>query len=447
MRTVVKIYLIELKQTLRLAFPIIFSQLGQILLGLIDSVMVGRVGAVPLAASAFSTSLFSIFLVFGLGVSSGISTLIAHANGAGKNEDCGAILKHGVFLNLLVAVFLAVCIELLRFRLDWFGQAHDVAKDAGPFLCLLGWSIIPLLVFQAFRQFTEGLSSPKSAMMMIGLCILLNTALNWVLIYGNLGFPAMGLMGAGVATLVSRVAIAVLFAVYVLNSVRFEEQMPKNWRWKIDFSKMRDLLKLGLPAGFQYLFEVGAFASAAMMMGWFGAKELAAHQIAIGLAALTFMVAMGISFAVNIRVGDARGRGDLHAIKRIGFGGMAAGALVMGVCGLFFLLGRDIWPLLYISDASVIELSSYLLVIAAIFQIFDGAQGVAVGALRGLADVRIPTLITFVAYWVISLPLAYLLAFTWGWGPGGIWWALCIGLAFAAIFLSARFYKLTLNRI
>jgi MATE family multidrug resistance protein len=442
-RIIFKIYLIELKQTWRLAFPIMINQVGQLLFGVLDSVMIGRVGTVPLAASAFSNSLFWIFMIFGIGVSSALSPLTAQASGAQRPRECGEILKHGLIINIILGAALAFLLHLFTYRLDIFHQTAEIAEESRPFLISIAWSGVFVLIFQSFRQFAEGLNQTKPALLMLGMGLIINAFLNWVLIYGHLGFKAYGLAGAGIATLISRGIFTSMMAIYVIRSSFFQEYLPLRWIKNFEWNWFSKILHLGLPSGFQFFFEVGAFTFAAVMMGWLGAVELAAHQIALNLASLTFMFAIGLSTAAGIREGFAFGRGNLLEARRIGLSSIFMGAVVMSIFGIIFLLGRHQLPRLYLEDPMVVEMASQLLIVAAGFQIFDGVQGVCVGALRGVSDVKIPTAVSFLAYWLIALPVGYLLGFHFNAGALGVWIGLAAGIAISAFLLTIRFHLIS----
>ncbi len=433
----------ELKLTLILAFPIIFSQLGQMFMGVIDTIMIGRVGATPLAGSAISTSIFGLFLIFGFGLSSSVSAFVAHAFGAGEKSECGEILKHGLVINLFAGLVMAGIMELGSNYFHLLGQPPEVTAQAQTFFPILGWSIVPLMVFQAFRQFMEGLSETIIPMIIMVCGILVNVFLNYLWIYGNWGWQAYGLEGAGYATLCARIFMLCLGIAYVLTHSRFKPYLPLHRFGKLNAARFKKIFKQGLFSGFQFLFEVGAFTGAAVMMGWFGAKTLAGHQIAINLAALTYMVTLGISFATSIRIAQAMGKKQFHTARKIGFTSIHAATAIMGIFAILFVVGKYTLASIYIQDEEVIEIAVRLILIGAVFQVFDGIQGVAVGALRGLLDVRIPTVITFFAYWVFSLPAAYYLGFKTEFGAPGIWIALTLGLAIAAVGLTLRFAFVT----
>lgn len=432
-------------RTYYLAYPVMLSQLGQVMVGVADSVMVGRLGAVPLAAASLANSIFFVIMMFGTGVSMAITPLVAAADGEGKPRMITRIFNHGFAINGFTGIFLFLVIVMAAPLLYHMEQPEEVVELGIPFLGIISMSLIPLMFFQTFRQFAEGLSQTKQAMMITVFCNLINVGLNWLLIYGNLGFPAMGLNGAGWATLISRVLMLLIMWYFVWNSKRFKAYHIKfNFR-KLYFPMFSKMLKLGLPTGFQFVFEVGAFSTAAIMMGWIGVNALASHQIAINLASISYMMASGLSAAATVRVGNQLGRKDIKTLREAGFTIFGMVVIFMSVFAIFFISMRNYLPLLYIDDVQVVEVTASLLIIAGLFQLSDGIQVVGLGALRGMADVKVPTIFTLIAYWVIALPLGYLLAFHWGLAERGVWFGLLIGLTITGTLLLTRFNKLSLR--
>ncbi|QDH81550.1 MATE family efflux transporter [Echinicola soli] len=432
-------------KTFNLAYPVMLSQLGQVLVGVADSMMVGRLGAEPLAAASLANSIFFVVMMFGTGVSMAMTPLVAAADGEGKPRKITRVFNHGFAINGFTGVILFLVIVLASPLLAHMNQPEGVVEQAIPFLGVITLSLIPLMFFQTFRQFAEGLSHTKEAMLITILCNVVNVFLNWVLIYGHLGFAPMGLNGAGWATLISRVLMALVMAYFIWKSALF-----KKYKLKLDFRKLyfpmfSKLLKIGVPTGFQFVFEVGAFSSAAIMMGWIGVNALAAHQIAINLASISYMMASGLSAAAMVRVGNQLGRNDIKTLREAGFTCFGMIAAFMLLFAGIFIVFKDYLPLLYIGDSEVVEMTAGLLVIAGLFQLSDGIQVVGLGALRGMADVKMPTVITLVAYWVIALPLGYMLAFHWGAEEKGIWYGLLIGLTITGGLLLLRFQRLSLR--
>lgn len=432
----------ELRPTLTLAFPIIVGQVSQMLIGVTDNAFIGRVGTVELAAAAFTHGAFHIFYIIGIGLLMGAGVFAARDHGAGNEAGCAAWLRHGRALALAVGVATFGLIVVLSTQLHRYGQPAEVVAVTRPFLLLIGASFIPALFFQVQRQFAESLGRAWVPMGIMIADIGLNALLNWLFVFGHWGFPAMGLVGSGMATLLARTAAVAALGLWLNVSPTFAVVRSAPWTgW--ERARFVELLKIGVPTGGMLLFEGGAFAMTALMMGWLGTVPLAAHQVALGCAALTFMVPLGLSIATSLRISKARGEGRHDALRPIGFGAFAVGLSCMLLFALVFALaGRTVtgW---FTPAAEVAALAAQLLLVAAIFQLFDGAQVISAGALRGLTDVRVPTVLTFIAYWVISLPLGYWLAFKTAAGPSGLWLGLAIGLGCAAVLLGRRFHQLT----
>lgn len=437
-------YLTEIRRTLALAFPIVIGQLSQMLMGIADSVMIGRVGSVPLAASAFAHSLFTMAFIFGIGVLMSVSVLVARAHGARQPAVCADYLRHGMVLALVFGTGGAGLMFGFVPWLDGFGQPVEVVAAVEPYFQIIAVSLVPTLIFQVLRQFSEAVGHPWGPMGILLASVGLNVFLNWVLIYGNLGAPALGLEGAGWATLIARVvSVAGLWAwLRHRQAVRREwpgEPGNPGWWAPIDRPRVREMLAIGVPAAGQLMFEAGAFVAAALMMGWIGTVPLAAHQIALSCAACTFMIPLGLSIATSVRIGRTVGEGRHEALRPIGFGALATGVACAVLFTLVFVLAGPWIVRGFTHEIDVADLAARLLIVAAIFQIFDGGQVIGAGALRGLADVKVPTGITFLAYWVLALPTGYFLGVR-GMGPMGVWYGLALGLAVAAVLLAIRFY-------
>lgn len=425
--------------TIQLAYPVIIGQLGIIMMGVVDSLMVGKLGAAPLAAAALGNSLTFILLIIGIGVSMAVTPLVAIAVGAHKFEDCGIYFRQSLLVNTLFSILLALLIFFAADLIQYFDQPLDVQFQALSYMRILGFSSLPLMLFQTYKQFIEGLSIMRPAMIIALLANIINAFTNWLLIFGNWGFPELGLDGAGWATFASRGFMALAIMGFVMNT-KFFKQYDVSFHFKsINWSIIKKILSLGLPSGFQYFFEVGAFSFAVVMVGWLGTKQQAAHQIAINLASISFMAVLGISAAGSIRVGNAVGKKDIIETRRAGFTASILGASIMFVSAIIFILFRNFLPTLYVNDEVVISYASSLLVIAALFQISDGTQAVGIGILRGLTDVKIPTAVTFIAYWIVGLPVGYLLGFNFEMGVQGVWIGLLLGLTTSAILLTLRF--------
>jgi MATE family multidrug resistance protein len=328
------------------------------------------------------------------------------------------------------------------FAADYFYLLHQpaqVVKLAAPYTKLLALSMVPVLIFQTNKQFIEGLSIVRPGMIITLAANIINGLVGWILIYGKFGMPALGLNGAGFATLSSRIFMAAAITLYIFGSSRFKELNLSLKIKHVNYFIIKKILSLGVPSAVQYFFEVGAFSCAAIMVGWLGVAQLASHQIALNLASISFMCTLGISIAGSIRVANGVGKCDITETRRAGFIAIIMGEIFMALFGLLFIIFRYKLPSFYINDPKVISIASSLLVIAALFQVFDGTQAVGVGILRGLMDVKIPTLITFVAYWIIGLPVGYFLGFNYKLGVQGIWIGLMFGLIASAVLLTLRF--------
>ncbi len=431
----------HIKETLKLAYPVIIGQLGHMMLGVVDSIMVGNLGAVPLAAASLVNGLILLVIVLGIGMSVALTPLVAIAKGSEDHDQCGIILRQGLLVNLVFSVLLVFIVYFFADIIYYLDQPHEVAVLAESYLKILSFSIIPFMMFQTYKQFIEGLSFTKPAMIILIIANIVNAFSNWVLIYGNLGMPKLELDGAGISTLLTRVFIAIVLFIYVRYAKQFKQYDPSLRFRSINWSIIKKIIDLGIPGGFQMFFEVGGFAFAAVMIGWIGANELAANQIALNLASITFMVGLGISIAATIRVGNYLGKKDLAGIKNAGYSALFIIAVIMGSFGIMFIFLRNFLPTLYIDDPAVLEIASSLIVIAALFQVVDGLQVVGIGILRGLTDLKAPMVIAFIAYWVIGLPVAYLLGFTFGFGVEGVWISFVVGLSIAAVFFIRRFQR------
>ncbi len=427
----------------KLSGPIIVGQLGQNLITLADTLMVASLGAIALGASAFAGSIFILFLIFGLGVLAPITALIAKMQGQTNYPFGGVLLRHSVVVAIGVSAAVIGLLYMLMPFMHHLGQTTEVLEMGKRFFKIITWSVLPSLIYQAYKQFTDGIGRTKVAMYVMIIGVFFNVAGNYVLIHGYYGFPKLGLEGAAYATLIARILMAILMIAYVHLHPHFKHYFTERWIHPLDRQLLKSIIRLGIPNGLTYFFEVGAFSSAALMMGWFGAGPLAAHQITISLASMTFLVTVGIGMAASIRVGFELGRGDYSLARFSGFTAIQIAAVYMIVCGLGFFILRHWLPTFYVQDPAVIEMASLFFIVVAFFQIFDGIQAVAIGALRGLSDTQWPSLIAFFSYWVMGLPGGYILAFHWGVGPVGIWIGLLVGLIVASILLTWRFHILS----
>lgn len=423
--------------------PVMLSQLSHIIVSLADNIMVGRTGALPLAAASLGISVFSLLIVFALGISYGLTPLIARADGEQDHEAITKLLKNSFLLNLLLGLFMLMLVPLAPIVLKHLGQPAEVSEMATPFLMVFIASILPLMVFLTFKQFAEGLSNTKAAMVISLSACVVNIALNYGFVFGNLGFPQLGLLGAAWSTFTARVIMALAMWIYVWQHKPLRRYLFEFNTSSLNFTEFIKILKIGLPVCLQFLFEFGTFSAAAIMIGQIGAKELAAHQIALTMAAMTYMAASGISAAASVRVGNYLGKRDVRNLILAGQSGLYMVTAFMGCTAIGFILLNHWLPMLYVSDTEVIAIASSLLVVAAVFQLSDGLQVVGQGILRGMADVKIPTAINLVSYWFVGLPLGYYLGITLNMGVLGIWYGLLTGLTAAAVLLVIRFLNLS----
>ncbi|HYE30773.1 MAG TPA: MATE family efflux transporter [Methylomirabilota bacterium] len=435
-----KLWLAEIEATSRLGAPIMAGMVSQMLMGLTDTIMVGRLGVTPLAASSFVLTVVHPPTTFAFGLLSAVAVLTSQAFGAKRNSDAGEALRNGLLLATLTGVVFALGAHLALPYLGVFRQDPAVVEAARLYFVLFAWSMVPALIAHAAKQFCEALNEAWIPNGILFGGVLLNVVFNWALIYGNLGLPALGLEGAGWATLLARVCMAAAMLIYLWRSAILAAFRPPAWLGPVQWGNFIEMLRVGWPVGVHHLLEVSAFAFAGIMMGWISAEALASHQIAITCAATTFMFVLGLGMGVCIRVGQAWGAGKPWRIQRTGTIGLAMAALIMSIFGLIFLVAREPLARAFVSDPKVIGITTSLFIVAAVFQLVDGVQVVAISALRGISDVRAPALFAVLAYWLIALPLGYYLAFHTPQGPVGMWIGLAVGLGVAAVCLSWRFY-------
>lgn len=431
----------ELRKTLVLAVPITMGHLSQMILGFIDTLMIGRVGVVPLAAAAVGNAIGHALLIMGIGLLSSVSVFVAHAFGAGKSREAGEMLRHGVLLATVSGLLLAGLMVFSAPVLRLMGQPAEVVATAEPYLFYLGLSLPFALIGIAFKNYSEALDKPWPGLWSGILAAILNIFLNWIFIFGNLGAPAMGLEGAGLATFLSRVVQMLVLILWLRTLPAFRETWPEKWMVRFAWPTVQAMSLLGLPVALQLLMEVGAFAASTMLMGNIGVSELAAHQIVLTYAGTTFMIPLGISLAVAIRVGHVIGAGQRERARTIGFGAIGAGFVLSFLFATIFIAFNEPLIGIFTPDVLTLTIGAQLLIVAGIFQMFDGTQVLAVGALRGCKDVRVPTVIIFTAYWVLGIPLGAFLAFAMDFGAVGIWVGLAIGLGAASIGLNLRFAR------
>ena len=409
------------------------------MVGVVDTAMVGQIGTIEQAAVALSNSLYTLVLVFGLGVSYGVTPLVAAADSSKNHSESAALLKHGIIINTVLGILLFVLLFAISPVLNLFNQKQEVVDLAIPFLNVMMLGMIPLCIFSGFKQFTEGLSFTQIAMWITVGSNLLNILLNYLMIFGHWGFPEMGLMGSCWASFISRVAMALAMFAYVYYNKHFKIYWKGFTFRNVSKELTKKILGIGVPSGLQWVFEVGAFAFAVIMIGWISPDAQAAHQIALSIAASTYMMASGLSAAASVRVGNQLGLKSREGVRTAGFSAFVMVLGFMSLMAILFILFQHFLPTLFSKESNVISIATSLIVIAAFFQLSDGVQVVGLGALRGMKDVKIPTIITLIAYWAVGLPMSYVFGFKMNLGVEGIWYGLSLGLTIAAVFLLWRF--------
>lgn len=432
-------FITESKASIKLAYPVIIGQLGNILVGIIDSVMIGDLGTSSLAAVSVCNAAFYIILMFGVGVSNAITALIAEAEGANKLYKSMRFYKHGMYLCIVVSLGIWLILWGVIRLFPYFGQPAEVTELAIPFLTIIGFSYLPLMIYQAVKQTAEGLSYTKLGMYTSFVIVGLNIIFNYVLINGKWGFPRLEVNGAAYGTLLARVLTVGMAFFFALRHPKMSK-VVRSVQWR--HFNLRYLLKIwrvGMPIGFQMLFEVGAFGGAAFIAGLISTQALAAHQIAINVAVVTYMVGFGLGMAATVRVGNALGRKNYEEVRTRGRYSFMLASVVMGAFAILYFFIKGIVPTWFINDIEVIRLAEGLLIITALFQLSDGLQVVGLGALRGVQDVKITTYIMFVAYWLLAIPLSYVLGVMTPLGINGVWIGLAAGLSFGAAAMYFRF--------
>ena len=419
------------------------GSLGHLLVGLIDDIMVGRLGAIELAATSLGNSIFFIALSIGLGFSFAITPLIAESDGEGDKEKGRSIFQHGLILTAIIGISMFVVLLLLKPVLYYLDQPEEVVLLAIPYYEIIAISIIPLMIFQGLKQFADGLSETKYSMWATILTNVVNVLLNFALIYGFWIFPRLELVGAALGTLISRIVMVFFLYIVLMKKDKFAIYMRRLKLSEFKKKIFRNIIKLGFPTALQMLFEVGLFAASVLLAGTLGAFPQAANQIALKLASTTFMIAVGIGAAATIRVGNQKGLKNYMELRRIAFSNFLLILIIMFAFTIGFMVFKDVLPLLFTDNLEVIKMASSLLIIAGLFQLSDGLQAVILGGLRGLQDVNVPSFLTFIAYWIIGFPVCYYLGSIAGLGTFGIWIGLLAALTCSAIMLFFRFNYLT----
>jgi MATE family multidrug resistance protein len=431
----------ELRPMLVLAAPVVLAELGWVTMGIVDTLMVGRLGASAIGAVGLGSVLFFAVAVFAMGLLLGLDALVAHAFGAGRVDQCHRWLVDGVWLSGLAALPTVGVVLGIRASLSFWGLPPEVLRLAQPYLGILTWSLPPLLLYVAFRRYLQAMNIVRPVMLALLAANVVNAFANWILIYGHFGAPVMGVGGAAYATVAARVFMAAALVAVILRHEAHVVPRLRGTPLGLDPVRLRRLFNLGIPAAGQAVFEVGVFAAATALAGRVSANALAAHQIVLNMAAFTFMVPLGIASAAAVRVGQAMGRRDPRGAVTAGWTAIGIGVGFMAMAASIFLLAPYALMHAFTDDQSVIDIGVTLLFVAAVFQLFDGLQGVTTGALRGLADTRTAMMWNLAGHWLFGLPVGYLLCFHWGFGVVGLWWGLSAGLMICGIALLVVWMK------
>jgi MATE family multidrug resistance protein len=449
----------EFRPMFALAVPVVVAELGWITMGMVDTLMVGRLSPEAIGAVGVGSSIFLAIGIFAMGLLLGLDTLVAQAFGAGRPGECHVWLVHGVAAALALAGPVMGALWVLSGAVERWGLHPAVLELAQPYLSIVTWSVLPLLLYAAFRRYLQGMGIVRPVMIALVLANVMNVCANWVLIFGHLGAPALGVRGAAWATVASRVVMAaVLLGVIVYREQWNRADLPDGAAvtaggsaplhravggdtglfrtpLRIEWSRMRRLVGLGFPAAMQVTLEVGVFAAATALAGRLAPAALAAHQIALHFAGFTFMIPLGVASAGAVRVGHAMGRRDARGVRRSGWTALLFGAGFMLCAAVVFITFPRLLIGAFSRDEAVLAIGASLLLVAAVFQLFDGLQGVATGVLRGFGDTRSPMLWNLAGHWFIGLPLGYVLAFVVGYGVIGLWWGLSTGLIICGVAL------------
>lgn len=424
---------------IKLALPVVLSQAGQMTVNLADTLMVGRLGATELAAVSFANSIFIVGFVLTIGLSIAVTPLVGKAHGSGNSEKCGYWLKQGIVGVMLFAIVQAGFMFLAALFMPKMGQEPEVVKMAIPFYLILVASTLPVSLFMVFKQFAEGIANTRIAMIITLSANVINILLNYIFIFGKFGMVPIGVQGAGWATLIARIIMPTAFLIAFFKLPYFKYYKQVYLSAKIQWNHVWQIIKIGFPIGGQMVIEVFAFSTGAIMMGWISKEAMAAHQIVIAIASLTYMMSNGLGAAATIKVSNYRGAGDWMNLKLSAYAIIHKVIIFMSFAGALFILLRQILPNLFTEDATVLQITTLLMIVAGVFQLFDGLQVVWLGILRGIEDVKMPSLITFITWIVLAIPICYICAFTLNMGAVGIWIGYLFGLFIASAALQFRF--------
>jgi MATE family multidrug resistance protein len=435
------------RDTFDLAWPLILTQVGHIITGMVDTIFLGQIGVAEQAAGIFANNIYVLLLVFGIGLSYATTPLVTTANENNDLEQKASLFKNSLFLNFGTSIILFLILFFSAPLLRYLQQPDEVVVLAIPFYEVLIFSLLPLSFFFVCKQYCEGLSNTRPALIISILGNLLNILLNYLLIHGYAGLPKLGYLGSAWATFIARCFMGFGFLYLMYKTPAINAIFTVFKKVKVNMKHLRELAKIGFNSAMQFTFEVAAFVVAGLMAGSFGKEQIDAHGVSLHLAAFTYMFGSGIASAATIRVGIFKAQGNWVEVKNAGMSAIRLVLVIMGACGVIFLVLNNYLPLIFSSEKAVVELASQLLLIAALFQLFDGLQVTVIGILRGLEDVKISTYVTFVGYWIITLGLCYVLAFMFKMEVIGVWIGLLAGLLFVGIALFLRFRYLYKKRL
>ena len=446
------VYTKEFKANLKLAYPVIIGMLGHTLIGIVDNIMVGKLGSTELAAVSLGNSMIFVAMSLGIGFSTAITPIVAEADAEQNNSKIRSAFHHGLFLCTILGISLFGLVVLAKPIMELLHQPKEVITLAKPFVDWVAFSLVPLIIYQGYKQFADGLSMTKVSMYAIVMANILHVIINYCLIYGVWIFPKMGIIGAALGTVISRIAMVVFMHMILSRKERLKPYFQNFSFDEIKKEMLRKIVNLGLPSAMQMLFEVVLFTAGIWLCGNIGKTSQAANQIALSLASMTFMFAMGLSVVSMIRIGAQRGLKDYKQLVIVARSIFLLAILIEIIFAIMFVALHQILPYLFLNmenqsqlldNQEVITIAAKLLLVAAVFQISDGIQVVVLGALRGLQDVKIPMYITFVAYWIVGFPISYYLGIHTDLKAIGVWIGLLAGLTAAALFLYLRFHYLT----
>lgn len=406
-------------------------------MGVVDTLMVGPLGPAAIGATGMGNSVFTAIAIFGMGLMLGLDALVSQAYGAGRPAECLRWLHHGVALAFVVAPLLMAVTWGALATMGWWGLHPDIGELVGPYLQIASLGALPLLLYAACRRYLQGMHIVRPVMIALISANVVNAAANWVLIYGRLGMPALGVEGSAWATSLARLYMAAFLFITIRRIHRERGAEHPHVPFALDMGRLTRLVAIGFPAAAQVTLEVGVFAAVTALAGRLDPISSASHQIALNVASLAFMVPLGLSSAGAVRVGHAVGARDAPRVVRAGWTALGAGCLIMIAMGLTMLIWGEPMMRAFTTERRVIDIGTGLLAIAAAFQLFDGTQAVATGVLRGLGETRMPMIMNVVGHWMFGLPAGYALCFTFGWEVAGLWIGLSIGLVFVAITLTA----------